>query len=137
VKNPNPIGRAYRLEKRRKELGCQNPRCFYCGESDIFCLENDHPVSEELDAEFTRIVCRNCHRKREAERDLLKLTKNGLRKPTESKHSKSVRHRMLLANDLDSISDLLTSSPASASLPMIADAVHAVATSLRREASSS
>jgi hypothetical protein len=134
VKNPNPIGRAYRLEKRRKELGSQNPVCFYCGESDILCLEIEHPVTKELDAEFTRIVCRNCHRKQEAPRDLLKLTKNGLHKAPESKDSQSVRHVMLSANDLDSIADLLT-SPA-ASLPLIADALHEAATSLRRRAGS-
>ena len=120
------------LEKRRKELGCQNPRCFYCTETDIWCLEIEHPVSKELDSQFTRIVCRNCHRKLEADRDVLKLTKNGLHKTVESEDNRSLRYVMLSAKDLDSIADLLT-SPA-VSLPLIADALHAAAASLRRRA---
>src|SRR5271155_4417218 len=76
MKNPNPIKRARRLEMRRKQLG--SDRCFYCGESDVSCLEIEHPVTRKLDAKFTRAVCRNCHRKLEMNRDLGKLTKNGL-----------------------------------------------------------
>jgi hypothetical protein len=47
MKNPNPIARARRIEVRRKELGYAT-RCFHCPESELFCLENDHPVTEKL-----------------------------------------------------------------------------------------
>lgn len=62
---------------RRKYLGSDHPSCFYCDQSDIDCLELDHPLGREHDEAFTRIVCSNCHRKSEAERDLARLTKNG------------------------------------------------------------
>ncbi len=77
MNNPNPITRARRVEMRRKVLGSDTPCCFYCGESDIACLELEHPVGRKNDAQLTRVVCRNCHRKLEMGRDLAGLTKNG------------------------------------------------------------
>ena len=84
--NPCPILRARRIEMRRKDMGYAT-RCFYCEETEIFCFEIDHPVTRELDEEFTRVVCRNCHRKLEARRDIKRLTKNG-------KHQRGNRKRM-------------------------------------------
>src|SRR5262249_34178841 len=97
VKNPNPIKRAWRLERRRKELGSDNPRCFYCPESNIFSLELDHTVTTDLDPELTRAVCRNDHRKLEIERDLSGLTHNGRRDVHESKRAERHRYLLLLA----------------------------------------
>lgn len=134
MKNPDPIARAWRLEKRRRELGSDNPRCFYCGEPDIACLEVDHPVTEELDPNFERIECRNHHRKLELKRDLAGFTMNGRRGVKESKRAKLRRYLLLQAEDEDSIADLVGSPQASPQL--IADALHAKATSLRRKANS-
>ena len=134
MKNPNPIARAWRLENRRKELGSENPSCFYCGESDIACLELDHPVTVKLDAEFKRVVCRNCHRKLEMKRDLAKLTKNGLHTTGTSEDENMRSYLQLAAEDQDSIAESLkTPNP---SIPMVADALHATAASLRRKARS-
>jgi len=126
VKNPDPIARAWRLEKRRKELGSDNPRCFYCPESDLPCLEIDHPVTEELDPKFTRIECRNDHRKLELKRDVAGLTHNGRRGVKESKGIQLRRYLLLLAEDLDSI--------AAVSPEAIAAELRATAASLRRKA---
>jgi hypothetical protein len=134
VKNRYPIARALRLETRRKALGCANPRCFYCGESDIACLELEHPVTRELDSKFTRIDCRNCHRKLEMQRDLSKLTKNGRRKAGKSKRVELRSYLLLLAEDQDSIAELMQSPEASPQL--ISEALHATAASLRRKANS-
>ena len=134
MKNPEPITRARRVEMRRKQLGCANPCCFYCGESDIACLELEHPVTRKLDSKFTRIVCRNCHRKLEMRRDLAKLTKNGMHKANESVVEELRSYLLLLAEDQDSIADLLQSPAASPKL--IAAAVQAMAASLRRRANS-
>jgi len=132
MKNPNPIKRAWRLEKRRKELGSDNPRCFHCNETDLSCLELDHPVTEELDPKFKRVECRNHHRKLELQRDLLELTKNGRRGVKESKRDKLRRYLRLLAEDQDSIVKSLQSPDASPQL--IAVALQSVAASLRRKA---
>jgi hypothetical protein len=134
MKNPDPIKRAWRLEKRRKDLGSDNPRCFYCRETDLACLEVDHPVTEELDPEFRRVECRNHHRKLELKRDLAGLTKNGRRGVKESKRQQHRRYLLLLAEDQDSITDLLMSSEVSPQL--IAEALQAVSASLRRKADS-
>lgn len=134
MKNPRPIKRAWRLEKRRKELGSDNPRCFYCPETDLACLELDHPVTEELDTQFTRVECRNHHRKLELKRDLAGLTRNGRRGVKESKRQRHRRYLLLLAEDQDSIADLLMSPGVSPQL--IAEALQAASASLRREANS-
>lgn len=126
MKNTNPIDRAWRLEKRRKELGSDDPSCFYCPESDIECLELDHPVTEKLDQKFMRVVCRNDHRKLELKRDLLGLTHNGQRNVQESQLSEFRRYLLLLAEDQDAIAEV---SP-----EPIADALRATAASLRRKA---
>jgi len=125
--------RAWRLEKRRKEFGSDNPSCFYCQESDIECLELDHPVTEELDRKFKRAVCRNDHRKLELSRDLLLLTRNGHRDVQESTRDQVRRYLLLLAEDQDSIAERLLSP--GASIESVAAALRATAESLRRGAS--
>ncbi len=95
MKNPNPSKLARRHEMRRKVLGSDDPLCFYCFESDIECLELEHPVTRELDPQFTRIACRNCHRKLEVGRDVAGLTKNGLHRKG-SKKQLSIRDYLLL-----------------------------------------
>lgn len=129
MKNPNPIARARRIEMRRKQLGYSS-RCFYCPETDSVCFEEDHPVTRQLDERFKRVVCRNCHRKLEINRDTKGLTKNGLHRVRESQHEKAQRYGLLLAEDLDSIADVVQSSHASPDL--IAVALRAAASSLRR-----
>jgi hypothetical protein len=99
VKNPDPIARAWRLEKRRKQLGSDSPCCFYCGESDVVCLELEHPVGRNHDAKFRRIACRNCHRKLEMGRDLAGLTENGRHKVTETGREGLRSYFLLLALD--------------------------------------
>jgi hypothetical protein len=132
VNNPDPIARAWRLERRRKQLGSSKPRCFYCPESELPCLELDHPVTKELDPEFTRIECRNHHRKLEFMRDLKKLTNNGRRDVKESEGAQLRRYLLLLAEDQDSIADAVLSRAASSDL--VAAALRSTTTSLRRKA---
>ena len=132
MKNPNPIARARRIEMRRKQLGYPS-RCFYCPETDIFCFEADHPVTEELDKDFKRAVCRNCHRKREADRDIKGLTKNGQRDVFESDDEKLHRYLLLMAEDEDSQAELLQREP-NTPINLIIAASRARAASLRRKA---
>src|SRR5437899_12249095 len=131
MKNSNPIARARRIEMRRKQLGYPS-RCFYCPETDLFCFEEDHPVTRQLDEKFKRVVCRNCHRKLEINRDTKSLTKNGVHRVRESPHEKDQRYDLLLAEDLDSIADVVQSPHASPDL--VAAALRAAASSLRRTA---
>jgi hypothetical protein len=132
VKNPRPIKRALRVERRRLELGSNNPQCFYCGESDIACLELDHPVTRGLDPVFKRVVCRNCHRKLEIRRDVSGLTKNGQHDTTRSEGEARCDYLLLLAEDQDSIAELLLSTTASPE--SIAAALRSTAASMRRKA---
>jgi hypothetical protein len=132
MKNPNPIARARRMEMRRKQLGYPT-RCFYCPEPELFCFEQDHPVTEELDKDFKRVVCRNCHRKREADRDIKGLTKNGLRDVVESDFEKHRRYLLLMAEDEESQAELLESAP-DTPVSLIIAASRARAASLRRKA---
>lgn len=124
--------RAWRLEKRRKDLESNDPQCFYCPESDIECLEVEHPVTKELDEKFKRAVCRNDHRKLELKRDLLGLTHNGRRGVQESKRDKLRRYMLLLAEDQDSIAERVLSPHVPREV--IAAALRATAASLRRKA---
>ena len=128
--NPNPLRRAWRLELKRKDLGSANPICFYCGESNIECLEPDHPVTKDLDPDFKRVVCRNCHRKHELQRDLAKLTTNGQHKIKYSERQQLRRYLLLLAYDQNSIASSENCSS------QVAIALQSVAASLRRKASS-
>src|SRR5436305_9754887 len=132
MKNSNPIARARRIEMRRKQLGYPS-RCFYCEETDIFCFEEDHPVTEELDKPFKRVVCRNCHRKKEADRDIKGLTKNGQRDVVESDLEKFRRYLLLMAEDEDSQAELLQRAP-DTSVNLTIAASQARAASLRRKA---
>ena len=119
---------------RRKELGSTNPSCFDCGESDIACLELDHPVGKKRDPKFTRVRCRNCHRKIEFKRDVGGLTKNGQHPTDESAIEEVCSYLLLLAEDQDSIAERLMSPSASPAL--VAAALRSTAASLRRKARS-
>jgi hypothetical protein len=132
MRNPNPIARARRIEMRRKQLGYPS-RCFYCGETDLFCFEDDHPVTRELDEKFKRVVCRNCHRKLEASRDIKGLTKNGQRDVVESEVEKLRRYLFLMAEDEESQVELLQRAP-DTPVNLIIAASQARAASLRRKA---
>jgi hypothetical protein len=132
MKNPNPIARARRIEMRRKQLGYPS-RCFFCPETELFCFEEDHPVTEGLDKEFKRVVCRNCHRKLEADRDIKGLTKNGQRDVVESHNEKQRRYLLLMAEDEESQAELLQSAP-DTPVSLIIAASRARAASLRRKA---
>jgi hypothetical protein len=132
VKNSNPITRARRIETRRKQLGYPD-RCFYCPESDIFCFELDHPTTEDLDRDFKRAVCRNCHRKLEARRDIKGLTTNGHHNVNEPEHEKLRRYLLLMAEDEDLQAELLQQAPGTPTNLLIA-ASQARAASLRRKA---
>jgi hypothetical protein len=130
VKNPNPITRARRIETRRKQLGYPT-RCFYCPETDVFCFEEEHPVTRELDKEFKRAVCRNCHRKLEARRDIKGLTKNGRRDAIESKTEELKRFVLLMAEDEELQAELLQQNP-NTPTHLLISASQARAASLRR-----
>ena len=130
MNNPQPIKRARRIEMRRKWLGAD--RCFYCPESDISCLELDHPVGWNRDRYFGRADCRNCHRKLELNRDLHGLTKNGLHKTHESLRESHVYYLKLLALDQESIAEVLESRHVS--IPLVKAALRSTAASLRRQA---
>ena len=129
MSNPQPIKRARRIEMRRKFLGAD--RCFYCKESDTYCLELDHPVGGDRDVRFTRAVCRNCHRRLEFNRDLKGLTKNGQHKTHESLRDSHVYYLLLLAFDQESIAEALESSRVS--IPLVRAALRSTASSLRRQ----
>lgn len=90
---------------RHKTLGSDKPSCFYCGESDVACLEIEHPVGREYDKAFTRIVCRNCHRKLEMGRDVAKLTKNGQPRVPETEWESHRNYLLRLANDFEATSE--------------------------------
>jgi len=134
VSNPYPIKRAWRIESRRKEVGYAT-RCFYCPETDIFCFEIEHPVTEKLDERFKRAVCRNCHRKLEFQRDIKGLTKNGQHNVNETEHEKLKRYVLLMAEDLASVGEELQDSSDLSREAIVAD-YQARAASLRRIANS-
>src|SRR5207245_7836067 len=119
-----------RLERRRAELGCDDPQCFYCPVSDIACLEVEHPATWKYDPLFKRAVCRNCHRKLELRRDLAGLTKNGQHDTQESEIGGLRSYLLLMAEDQDSIADLPES--ATPSPHSIAAALRSAAASVRR-----
>lgn len=134
MSNPYPIKRAWRIESRRKEVGYAT-RCFYCPETDIFCFEMEHPVTEELDRYFKRAVCRNCHRKLEFQRDIKGLTKNGQHNVNETEHEKLKRYVLLMAEDLASVGEELQDSSDLSREAIVAD-YQARAASFRRIANS-
>src|SRR4029077_13260957 len=68
------------------------------------------------------------------QRDVAKLTTNGMRKTKRSARDQLRSYLLLLAFDQDSLADLLTSSPDSTQ--RIAIALHSTAMSLRRKADS-
>jgi|ERR1700674_946921 len=113
---------------RRKELQYAT-RCFYCSEADIFCFEIDHPVTHDLDEDFKRVVCRNCHRKLEGRRDLTELTKNGQRDVKESEGEAFRRYLLLIAEDQETIAENALTAPPE----LIAKALQETAASLRRK----
>jgi hypothetical protein len=107
VKDRNPIKRARRQELRLKYLGSDNPSCFYCGEHDPACLELEHPVGKKVDPKLTRIVCRNCHRKLEFERDVAGLTKNGIHITPETEREGFCNYLLRLAADHEATAESL------------------------------
>jgi hypothetical protein len=115
---------------RRKALGAD--RCFYCPESEIPCLEIDHPVGKKRDSEFTNIVCRNCHRKVELDRDIAQLTKNGLHKQRESKNERFHSYLLLMALFLESVATQIESPGGSS--PLIVKVLRSAVASLRHNA---
>jgi hypothetical protein len=117
---------------RRKQLGYPT-RCFYCLETDIFCFEEDHPVTKGLDQDFKRVVCWNCHRKSEARRDIRGLTKNGQHDVRESECEALRRYLLLMAEDEESQAELLQQTPTTP-IDLIVVASRARAASLRRKA---
>lgn len=130
MKNPNPITRARRIETRRKQLGYPT-RCFYCPETDVFCFEEEHPVTRELDKKFKRAVCRNCHRKLEARRDIKGLTTNGRRDVIETETEELKRYLLLMAEDEELQAELLQENP-NTPTHLLISASQARAASLRR-----
>ena len=132
MKNSNPIARARRIEMRRKQLGYPS-RCFYCAETDLFCFEEDHLVTRQLDDRFKRVICLNCHRKSEASRDIKGLTKNGQHDVVESEVEKFRRYLLLMAEDEDSQAELLEREE-NTPISLIVKASQARAASLRRKA---
>lgn len=117
---------------RRKKLGYPT-RCFYCPETNVFCFEEDHPVTNQLDNFFKRVVCRNCHRKLETTRDIKGLTKNGHHDINESDLESLRRYLQFMAEDEDSQAELLENAPATPTQLIVA-ASRARASSLRRTA---
>ena len=117
---------------RRKQLGYPI-RCFHCPETDIFCFEEDHPVTRQLDDRFKRVICLNCHRKSEASRDIKGLTKNGQHDVVESEVEKFRRYLLLMAEDEDSQAELLEREE-NTPISLIVKASQARAASLRRKA---
>ena len=103
MKTVNPLQTALRIEQRLKKLGWKpddpEPTCADCGETDIACLELEHPVGQDRDSELKQVVCRNCHRKREWRRDCAGLTTNGQHKK-ESPQESHYRYMMLQASNL-------------------------------------
>lgn len=58
----SPVSSKKRRQQALQRLGCDDPRCIYCGESDPLCLEKHH-IAGQAYHDVTVIVCRNCHRK--------------------------------------------------------------------------
>ncbi len=113
---------------RRKEMQYAT-RCFFCEETNIFCFEIDHPVTRDLDEHFKRVVCRNCHRKLEARRDMKGLTKNGQRNVKESEGEAFRRYLLLIAEDQETIAETVPDTPPE----LIAKALQGTAASLHRK----
>ena len=116
----------------RKRVGYAT-RCFYCPETDIFCFDMDHPLTQQLDEFFKRAVCRNCHSKLERRRDIKKLTKNGQRNVIETEREAEQRYLLLMAEDEESEAELLEHSPTTP-LDLLIKASKDRAASLRRRA---
>jgi hypothetical protein len=135
VANADPFMRAWRMERRRKQLGSTHPSCVYCGEDDLSCLERDHPVTEALDAAFWCVACRNDHRKLELTRDVAHLTHNGRRAVKESKRSNRRRYLLLLAQNQEKLAEVVLSSKQPPE--RLAAELRATADSLRRQAAKS
>lgn len=51
-----------RRQAALQRLGCDDPRCVRCGESEPLCLEQHHIGGQAYD-DAVVILCRNCHRK--------------------------------------------------------------------------
>jgi hypothetical protein len=51
-----------RDQARTERLGSNNPKCLFCDENDLCCLERHH-ISGKKFGDYCVIVCRNHHRK--------------------------------------------------------------------------
>ena len=103
-----PAQIALRRERRLAELGTRTPICVYCAETAIECLELHHVVGKKLDSALMEIRCRNCHRKIEYRRDVLGLTRNGIRTAPDLNRNEISRLRLLgLAESHASIAQAL------------------------------
>jgi hypothetical protein len=86
---------AVKREQQLTRLGTRTPICVYCDETSIECLELHHVVGKKLDSTLTEIRCRNCHRKIEFRRDVLGLTRNGIRTTPVLTRNEITRLRLL------------------------------------------
>ena len=121
--------RAKVTEMRRKQLGYAT-RCYYCPESDLFSFEIDHPATYELDRDFKRVVCSNCHGKLERRRDTKRLTKNGKHRANESEREALRRYLLLMAEDQETMAEHAMTTPPE----LVTKALRETTASLRRKA---
>lgn len=56
------LAREVRKQQRMDKLGCDDPLCGTCGETDWRVLEKHHVAGQKHDPD-TVVICRNCHRK--------------------------------------------------------------------------
>jgi hypothetical protein len=54
------FAREARHRKNLERLGFDDPRCLFCGEDDVRCLELDH-VAGRSHSDDVWPLCRNCH----------------------------------------------------------------------------
>jgi hypothetical protein len=91
----DPVEIAVRREQQLARLGTRSLICIYCDETSIECLELHHVVGKKLDSTLMEIRCRNCHRKIEYQRDVLGLTRNGIRTAAVLNRNEISRLRLL------------------------------------------
>jgi hypothetical protein len=104
----DPVALAVRREQQLARLSPRTPICIYCDETAIECMELHHLVGKKLDSTLTEIRCRNCHRKIEYQRDVLGVTRNGIRTaPVFTKNEISRLRLIGLAESHESIAQAL------------------------------
>jgi hypothetical protein len=83
MQQQRPIKNAARGAKRQRQLG-PKAACLLCGESDSTLLEEHHVAGRNHDADFTVILCRNCH---------ARLTEAARRVGQELRRARTALHR--------------------------------------------